>query len=223
MDQGSLPLRTTVIIPTYHERYTMLCDALQSIEAQTVKPHQVIVICEEEWPRSAAGRFGLPLMFLGVEQVNLSSKVNHAMEFAYGQGIAVLCDDDKLAPTFIEQTSNAIEEGHDVAYTALEFFGLSSGVNHPLPWTEASFRETTVPYITSMFSRSIYDKVGGWDESLAMNSYADWAFWIRTFKAGAKAKYIPDPLFLYRSHGGQGTNFMDHQEARREIIAKYWS
>ena len=183
-------LTTCIVIPTF--RPVLLQQALASVNAQTMQPTEVCVMPDD-----------------GTHWI---ARLNRAIEASSCDAMLMLGDDDLLHSEYLEATLPVMEQtGADICYTDLQYFGAMSHVQAARNWTKEDIDENTSPFITSLFRKSIWEKVGGWNPDLI---YADWDFWWKCFEAGAKAVHVHKPLFLYRSPGSN----VDHIAARRQIM-----
>ena len=192
-------MKVSILIPAYR---SIVTETLESVYAQTFQDFEIILIHQ-------GGEVASPNADISI----CSDKVNRAASIAKGEYLLVLSDDDKLTPDFLEKTVKGIE-GYDICYTDLKHFGEKDHVMKPEPYCTESFIRSTVPWITSLVRKSVWDELGGWS---LYQDYGDWDFWYRCFKSGKTANYIPEPLFLYRLHKGQGTNNMSHLLAREKM------
>jgi glycosyltransferase involved in cell wall biosynthesis len=135
-----------VIIPSAGKRPEMLAEALASLDTQTVKPDEVIVMKGkgDAWER-----------------------VNKGVKKSKTDTFIVLCDDDMLEPTYIEKTVEAMERyGVDIVSTPLRNIGDDTGVHAP----------DKHPFVTSLISRRIFDIVGGYDVKAGLAADADFYY-----------------------------------------------
>ena len=51
------------------------------------------------------------------------------------------------------------------------------------------------------FKKSVWQRVGGYDENMPHRGWEDYDFWYRCLKAGYEIEVISVPLILYRKHG----------------------
>lgn len=149
----------------------MLKEALASIEVQTYPVSEIHVM---EGPQEAW------------ERVNMGVRKSKSDAFF------VLCDDDLIRPSFVEETVKVMERwGVDIVSTPLENFGEQTGIHgcgeHP--------------FVTALIRRSMFDKVGGYDPKAGLAADAD--FYYSAFEQGARWEKLGEPLFLYRVHGQQ--------------------
>ena len=151
----------------------MLKEALASLEAQTVKPDEIIVMKEPK-------------------EINAWERVNMGVRKSKTDAFFVLCDDDMVAPTFIEETAKLMEQWNcDIVSTPLKNFGEADSVHgcgeHP--------------FVTALIRRSLFDKIGGYDIKAGLAADAD--FYYSAFELGARWEKLGEPLFLYRVHDEQ--------------------
>jgi hypothetical protein len=149
------------------------------------------------------------------KDIHLTDKFNLLIEKAKGNLIIFLAEDDKLDRKFIEKTVNILnKKSVDIVYTDMRridncFERYSAG-----KWEEKEFLETTPVYITSLFKKEVWEKVGKYKDVI----YTDWDFWWRTYKYGFKAYHIKEPLFLYRIHPGQDSYNYNYEETKKKFL-----
>ena len=188
--------KISVIIPGYRPEY--MDETLYSLYTQTVQPNEILYYHSKGY---------------------LNEKINKLVSIATGDAILVLSDDDKLEETFIEKTSKIMQEKDvDIVYTDVQKFGKAANMMLAGEWEESFFRVSTPVFITSLVKKSMFEKVGGWDNE---QKYGDYDFWYRCFKEGATAYHLHEPLFMYRIHDNSGSNNMSHDEARNLFLNKH--
>jgi GT2 family glycosyltransferase len=190
---SSKMITTSIIIPSSRDQ--MLLETLESINKQTVRPIDVLV-----WKTDVS-----------------IHKWNTLVEICRGDAILILCDDDKLDPTFIEKVSKTMEETNaDIVYTDIKYFGDShAAVDTGRP--KDLLKTNPIP-ITSLIRKSVWDELGGIDET---TKYGDWDLWIRCYLAKKKFVHISEPLFNYRIHMGQDSHTVDSVEESKKILSRY--
>jgi hypothetical protein len=187
-------LSVSVIIPTNYSRPEMLKEAVASVESQTLKPNLIIEGRKGDW----------------TGENNMYEKLNKAVSEMKTDSFIVLCDDDKLAPTFVEQTVNKMMETKaDLVGTKLQNFGDDEGVH----------QQAHVPYVTALITKDIWQRAGGYDPAAGMA--ADWDFYWSCKEQGAKIEYVYEPLFLRREHGGQVSKIGNWRESYHYIRNKH--
>lgn len=199
----------SVIMPSYnHADY--IEKAIRSVFEQTYTKIELIVIDDgstdnsKEKLEELAQRHDFKLIFQ--QNSGVCKTLNRAIrEFATGDYIALLASDDHWHARKIElQMELLLRENGEFSYTqASEFDSLSGKVLRIFPKKPLQghvlnqvFVSQHVPAGSMLFSKTLYDRVGGFDETLKEE---DWDFVIR---CASETRFYPlaQPLFFYRSH-----------------------
>jgi glycosyltransferase involved in cell wall biosynthesis len=118
-----MPL-VSVVIPT-RNRPEMLAEAVASVLAQTFADYEIIVVSNGESAdtRRASRQAAAGCVFIELDQGNVSAARNAGIEYAKGEWIAFLDDDDLWLPSKLErQLAEADRTGADmVACDYVEF------------------------------------------------------------------------------------------------------
>lgn len=199
----------SVIIPVGpgHEHY--LEDALDSVEAQTDKRWECIVV----WNMPPSGlvtnpvvdrlHFAYPFVkfVLANERQGAGYARNVGAQHSKGQYLVFLDADDYLQPRFLELTRKALEYYHaDWVYTDL-YTQTEEGIKtfECYSWDVERLWRHGIMGVTCLYPRTAYDKVGGFDEE---NNREDWDFHLRLARAGLCGLHLGAPLFTYRQQLG---------------------
>ena len=186
-------------------RPDMLSKAIASVEAQTYRDFEICVKASAHW---------------------WPDKMNELARSARGRWLVPLCDDDELAPTFLERTVTAAESANaDLAYTDVQIIGdylkvLGTPIHLQLPTFDAEvLRLRCVPFWTALVSRALFEKVGGYDGE---QTFMDHDLWIRCCQADARYVHLRNEyLTLVRKHDGNSGLVIDEQEAWRKLRRKH--
>lgn len=209
MSAGPSP-SVSIITPAYNAT-AFLTQSVESVLAQTFDDFELLISDDgstdgtlelaREWARKdprvhvLTGRNG-----------GTSSARSRAMRHARGSYFALLDSDDVWFPTFLA-SQMAVFESHPeadvVTGNAYNFGGPFDG--QPLVPAGSTCRELSLldiienenaVRIMSVFRRSVFERVGGFDPDLW---YAeDYDYWIRAALAGFTLVTHPVPLALYR-------------------------
>ena len=217
----------SVIIPSYnHKRYIEA--AILSVKKQTYEPIELVVVDDGSTDGSVdlllelRKEFGFQLKCQ--KNVGVCATLNRGIaEMANGSYIALLASDDLWHPDKIRLQIDALETspGSELCFSqAMEFKSdkkLLSGSTFPARCMTGNvlnqvFLRQHVPAGTMLFSRGLYDYLGGFDESLTEE---DWDFVIRS-AAVTEFCAVNTPLLYYRNHG---LNTM-RVRSRRDIFAE---
>jgi glycosyltransferase involved in cell wall biosynthesis len=166
-----------IIIPCYDlEKY--LGECIDSIRAQTVQPKEIIIIhdgCKA------------PKFFNGCEMICRS--FNRGVAYSRDEGakntkakyILFVDADDALREDFIEES---LKIDADIVYPRVFLWSRWGGSKYYNAMFEPDKNITLKKLlakneivVTSLIKRTVYDKVGGFDESLPI--FEDWDFFVR--------------------------------------------
>lgn len=195
-----------VVIPTYNSAHTIGA-ALASVAAQSVHPHEVIVVDDASHDHTIAEteRWS-DLLPLHVVSLPVNAGPAHARRRAIGMSsaplIALLDSDDVWLPDHLSSLVAVHETPYDVA-TALPLRWVPGGGaavrRHDRLPHDRSLRaliRSNFVFIGSMFTRSLYDTAGGFRDGFT--SCEDWDLWIRMARAGARFVQPAFPTVIYR-------------------------
>ena len=130
-------MKFSVVVPC-HNAATTIAQTLQSIAAQTLAPHEIIVVDDSSSDDSRAqianfaSKSGVPIRLYHVKLGCAGAARNVAIHDASGDWIA-LCDaDDVWFSHHLQQAAEVLRDGEDVAYMANHCL-LSDAGEAPLP------------------------------------------------------------------------------------------
>lgn len=200
----------SVVIPSYnHINY--IEKSIRSVVEQTYKNIELIVVDDgsKDGSREFLTQLKEELGFTLVMQENagVCKTLNRGIqEFSKGELLCILASDDYFHPMKIEKQIKVLQgnDKSEFCFTqALEFDSDTEKKLRVFPKKDftgnvlnrLSLRQ---PYAAGsiMFTRNLYDRVGGFDQSL---QYEDWDFSIRC-AAVTEFASVNEPLFYYRSH-----------------------
>ena len=206
----------SIIIPVYNHK-EFIADAIDSALAQTVKPHEIIVIDDGSTDGSAEITSRYPVKLIRQVNKGLASARNTGIMNATGEYILPLDSDDILLDKCIGKITQKIKEtSADIIASSFKCFGVE---NHEiiLSGTLAAkdFIEVNRIAYCSAFRRSVALEVGGYSSRMIWG-YEDYHFWIDLLKRGKTISIISEPLFLYLTRA----NSMIHnaQQHHQELM-----
>ncbi len=214
----------SVIIPSYnHLEYVEV--AIRSVTRQTYSNIELIVVDDgsNDGSPELLSKLRNELGFILVLQSNsgVCRTLNLGIqELSKGELLCILASDDYFHPLKVEKQVNALQSNtrSEFCFTQATEFDSDTGKElriFPKKLFSGDILNRVAlrqPYAAGsiMFTRRLYDRVDGFDQSLAAE---DWDFSIRCASA-TEFTGVNDPLFYYRSHS---TNTMKIL-SRREIF-----
>jgi len=221
----------TVIIPTFN-RAAMVCEALDSVLAQSYRPLEVVVVDDgstdgtaeavARWGEEHAGD-GFSLRCVRQENLGGNPARNRGIAKATGSFIAFLDSDDRWLPEKLQRQLDVLRRDRCIGgvYCGVRHVNAETGeATEPTDRAYPSGRllqqllikDVTAPTSTYVIRREVFKKVGRFDTNLQARQ--DWDMWIR-LAAEYEIGCVPEPLVEYRHHPGTRTN----SDPRKEIYA----
>lgn len=203
----------SVIVPCWnYAKY--LDECIESLVNQTHKVDEIIIVNDgspdntSEVAKSIIEKYPNNKIIL-VEKVNggLSSARNAGIKAATSEYIMCLDADDKLVPGGIEEHLRLMVDDMTIAQCALMECGERYVIMTPTHPTglERILHGNTI-YCNAMFSRKVWEAIGGYDESDTMRlGWEDYEFWVRCLEYGCWVNTSDMICLRYRVHGNNMT------------------
>jgi glycosyltransferase involved in cell wall biosynthesis len=206
IEPGPVPT-FSVIIAAYNVA-NVIGDALESVEAQTVAPLEVIV-CDDgstDDLTRVLEPYRDTIVLLRRQNGGEAAAKNTAAAAATGDFVAILDADDVYFPNRLKALSALAQARPDLDILTTDGF-LSVGDriirrNYDRSWQfEAGDQRRAILERNFIFGlaavrRERLEQHGGFDEAIRWTT--DWDLWLRLILAGARAGCVPEPLALYR-------------------------
>ena len=198
-------LLVTVIIPT-HNRWPMLGEAVESVLSQTSPSYELIVVDDgstDETPRRLHA-YGARITVLTQSRRGVAAARNLGASRASGQYLAFLDSDDLWHPSKLERQLGFMESNPAVEICQTDEIWIRNGVRvnprrkHRKPSGDvfrASLELCLVSPSAVMMRRELFERVGGFDESLPVCE--DYDLWLRISK-DTEVPLIPEALVTKR-------------------------
>ena len=223
--------------------------AFYSIQAQTIRPRQVVVVaegCDGASARAAVeGNWSGPAAAVEVianpVAVGRGAALNQGLRAAHTTWIAVLDDDDTWEPTFLEKTIDCLE--HTTAETqgvvTLTTVVLENEKENKIrelqryPFNPSNLNAVTLQGIAGgsqftinafVYAREAALAIGGYNNDLPVQE--DWEFNIRFLKQYSVG-LLPSPLAFYhrrrqvKNIAIANTSPRQHEAVRQQIIDRW--
>lgn len=202
------------LIPAYNAEAT-LAECLASLQRQTLSNWQAVVVDDGSSDRTwdvLQGIAATDARILPVHQANAGAAAarNHAARLAAAPLLSMLDADDWLDASFIESMLPVAEDGSQpiiafCAYRRVAPDGRMMPVEQaPMLAGDAAKREFSsfcaLAIHTVVFPKSLFERMGGMDESLQTGE--EWDLWLRMAFAGAEFRRVDKCLAFYRMKAG---------------------
>ncbi len=216
----------SVIMPFYNG-HTHIAESVTSVLAQTYKNFELVIVNDgSHTPTSQEILSNLDcskITFIdhGINK-GLAAARNTAFAQANGEFIVPLDCDDRIAPTFIEETAQVLSSDSqvDAVYTQVQIFG-----DLNLTWIPEATMTNLMAGLpipsTTLFRRHIFDLVGGFNTRIRYVPDCD--FWLRVLSKDGKLRRIEKLLYHYRKHAnslselGKFTEVVVLAEANKQL------
>jgi glycosyltransferase involved in cell wall biosynthesis len=200
----------SVIMPAYNVA-PYVGDAVESALAQTFRDLEVLVVDDGSIDATAAIVAAIaardPRVKL-IRQANggISTARNRALAASTGRYLALLDSDDLWDPEYLAAQLAILESQPEVAVVTgnARFLGSRLDGQPARPWPDARpvpdlasiLADEESIFIMSIFRREVYERIGGFDESMRTNE--DYDYWLRAAIAGFRFVRNDRPLGRYR-------------------------
>ena len=192
----------SVIIPVGPGHEGVLIDALDSLEAQTFRKWEAVVINDTG---GALDLTAYPYATLIETRGGMGAGYarNRGIEASKAKLFVCLDADDFLQPTFLASVIDAHKDNQDTwVYTDLFILHPNGGLEnyHCEEWGAEELWRNGVASVTCLYTKAQWETVGGFDE---VNNREDWDFHLRLAMAGYCGIKIASPLLTYRHATGK--------------------
>ena len=192
------------IIPCFNDE-KFVERALNSAINQTYTNKEIIVVDDgsDEKTKAVLKRIEPKIDRLIIQDnQGQSSARNNGIKAARGEYIIVLDSDDFFEPTFTKRAFEIISNRDDVKIATCWGRRITESddvieIFKPVGGSISNFICENSAIGNSIFRKSDWEKVGGYDESMKQG-FEDWEFYIRLLSSGGIAYVIPEVLFNYR-------------------------
>lgn len=210
MKPESKNLSVVIVVHQGYLRY--IKEALGALRSQTLHDFETIIVangCEYEGA-------------IETSPVTLAEACNIGIEQAKGEYIVRLDADDWLDQELLNVEYEYLSNHPDLDACWCDFIAAheavrsADSVTHNLEYHPNDELEHACGV---MFRRSVWNDLGGYDETLKYQESYD--FWSRFKRAGYRAAHLRKPLYVYRrGHESMSSN-PEREQVRKELKAKY--
>lgn len=202
-------------MPAYKAEEFIL-EALMSVKAQTYTEWELIVVEDGSKDRTEeiVKEFASTIVDRKIQYVHHSQNKgagearNTAIKLAKGEFLAFLDSDDIWKEYHLELSIRELQlSGADLAHSAIEVFNnktrktiiiVNPSDEEIADFPNSFFKRCYVPMPTVVVKKSIFQKLGDFDQNLKIAE--DYDYWLRMVEAGFKFVYVPGIHALYRKN-----------------------
>lgn len=187
----------SVIIPAYNSA-GFIGRAIESVFAQTVPVHELIVVDDgsSDDTSATAAAFGPRVKVLRQPNGGPGAARNHGVRESRGEWLAFLDADDAWVPSKIER-----QRPHLVPGTDIVFSHVVGPLKHDNPRGDITFDllwdHNLIGMSTAIIRRESFRKVAGFDEDRAIMGVEDYNLWLRLAAQDARFVFLADELVEY--------------------------
>ena len=209
----------SAIIPAYNAVRTV-AGAVESCLSQTYPPIEILVVDDGSTDRTAevVAGFGAPVRLERKPNGGPASARNHAARLARGDWLGFLDADDRWLPGKLEKQLT-LATSDDVAVIQTLVSGSKDRV--PAEVTFSQLWETNLVGTSSVLTRrSVFERLGGFNEDPQLISSEDYHLWLRVIAAGGRILTYPEVLTEWtREAGGLSSNLSAFGKAQLRTVA----
>lgn len=220
----------SVIMPVYNDA-EYLWEAIESVKKQTYTDWEIIIVDDGSDKKTTIDIIDNihdeKIKIIRTKNNGPSAARNTGIKEAHGKYILPLDADDLIDATYIEKAVDIMENDGDIGivYCKAELFGERTGFWELPEYNIGSILIGNMIFVTSLFKKSDWECVGGFDEKLR-DGIEDYEFWLSLIELNIKVYRIPEVLFHYRiKEKSRNTDFSKKEEqiisTHRYIVQKH--
>lgn len=216
------PLVSIIVITYNSSKY--LLETLESAKAQTYQNIELIIsddasaddtveVCRK-WVEDNKGRFVRTEIITVPENTGIPANCNRGVRAAKGEWVKLIAGDDVMDKDLIQKL--ILFAGIDKSVVCSDYYICEEDIFNIVSETSLSEKpffksysaneqfqyalrtSGTVPPLTSMYKRSVFDLVGGFDEAFLI--LEDYPFFAKLNEKGIKIDVLAEKLAYYRKH-----------------------
>lgn len=140
------------------------------------------------------------VLVLNQPNMGLAKARNNGIKIAKGKYIIPLDADNKLRPEFIKQTIGVLDSNKeiDIVFGDAQFFGNKNSLRKGKAFDISEMVLNNYIDACAGFRKSVWEKLGGYDENMPVMGFEDWDLWLRMAVLGHQFQYVDKTFFDYR-------------------------
>ncbi|AQP45779.1 glycosyltransferase family 2 protein [Tessaracoccus flavus] len=206
-----------IVIPCFNDLADHVREAVESALGQDVPVDVVVVDDGSTRAETLTMLEDLPpsVKVIHTRNSGPAAARNRGVEILATEFVLPLDADDRISPNFARAASSGLARDEDVfiAYADVIFFGDATG--HDKKASEVRLADILTANrlpSCSMFRRSDWERIGGYDESLRVG-HEDYEFWVRLLAEGGRAVKAANAVFYHRIRAGSRQSQQGLEEA----------
>jgi glycosyltransferase involved in cell wall biosynthesis len=234
-------VRFSVVIPAYNASAT-IAQTIRSVFLQSEQDFEIIVVDDgstDDTAEQVRSLHDRRLAVITQQNGGSSAARNRGVAAASGSYVCILDADDLWLPEYLKVMGAALDADPDAAFAYTDAWLLDDKTKRirrtsamyyerppslPLPDVQTLFlrvleRNFIPSFIT--YRRSVFDAVGGFDESLRV--VQDWEHTLRVVRAGLRPVRPPGLLAIYRTHPSQLTKNLENVAAEHVTLYRRYA
>ncbi len=208
--------RISAIVPC-HDYGRYVGEALDSLDAQTRRPDEIVVVDDGSTDdslaviRAWAGRRTDVTVLTRTPATGVVQAVFDGVAASTGDLLVFLSADDRFSPTYLEASERVLDDpGVSFTWTATHQFGAYDRWRPAVPAvTRASIARRCRIHACGVLRRSLWEDLGGYDPEFERLGCEDWAFWVAAVGRGARGAPVPGCHLEWRRHPLTSRNRLD--------------
>ena len=212
MDRNRVGFGTDIeAVITSFNQGTMILEAVESLCAQTLLPKKIIIVddgstdeCSMRVLKDIEKKSDLPIPIMIHYQENrgVSAARNAGIKKTEAPMVLVLDGDDKLKPEYTEYVSRLLgcNPSMVAASSWMHTFGALDSIVCPAGGEISAFLSRNCCPATHILRRDIFERCGGYDESMR-SGFEDWDFFLSMLETAPESwiGIVDKPLIEYRT------------------------
>jgi len=208
--------KVSVLVQTYNRPH-YVCEAIDSVLAQTFKDYEIIVIdgSESDETRKVLNKYGDRIRYVHHDNLDMAATRNLGVRQAAGELIAILEDDDLFMPQKLEKQVALLDNDHSLAFVVSDTYAIDAdGVvlrkiivsKKNTRGFDGLIQRNFIQIASILLRKKHLEEAGLFDENLKIAD--DWDMWLRLAKK-YRFLYHEEPLSKRRIHAQNSSHRYD--------------
>ncbi len=211
----------SVIMPVYNGEH-FLREALESVRCQNYESLEIIVVDDGSHDGTAdiASSYGNWIRYVHQENAGPAAARNRGLSLAQGELVAFLDVDDLWPEGKLSlQVERLINDPKlDIVLGRIQYVALPGAAPVEIPFETPEKTLIGVHLGCGVYRKSIFDKIGGFDETFRLGEDQDW--FLRAREANVSMVILRETTLIYRLHGNNLTRNLSFRKSQFGMAIK---